>query len=126
MRISIDATLSIGIFLFERIERELSGTPPRSIDGRDGMIPSVHSALPDLFAFLVEESTSEIRVVFGFMVGVRTGIEVWENMSPPKPVLQGSVTARAAAMARAASAAFPPLTRVWRPMEEASGCYMNQ
>ncbi len=38
-------------------------------------------------------------------------------------MLHGSVTARVAAVARAASAALPPFTRIWRPAEDASGCY---
>ena len=42
-------------------------------------------------------------------------------MSPPRPVEQGSVTARAAATATAASAALPPFFRMSRPIWEASG-----
>ena len=41
------------------------------------------------------------------------------------PVEQGSVTARAAAMAIAASQQFPPWERIWFPMAEARGCEVD-
>ena len=43
-------------------------------------------------------------------------------MSPPRPVEQGSVTARVAATAMAASAALAPFLNKSKPMDVASGC----
>src|SRR5262245_3763766 len=42
-------------------------------------------------------------------------------MSPPMPALSGSTTPSIAAVATAASAAFPPSCRIWRPTWAASG-----
>jgi hypothetical protein len=42
--------------------------------------------------------------------------------SPPIPVDNGSTNPRVAAMATAASAAFPPRCRIWIPAAVASGC----
>ena len=41
--------------------------------------------------------------------------------SPPIPVMFGSVTLSTAAMAMAASTAFPPRFRMSRPVSEANG-----
>ncbi len=43
------------------------------------------------------------------------------NMSPPMPVMCGSVTLSTAAAATAASTALPPWRRTSRPAAEASG-----
>ena len=48
-----------------------------------------------------------------------------ENISPPMPLVIGSVTFRAALAATAASKALPPCIKIRRPAIEASDCVVE-